>query len=275
MKKIIYILIISLTIGHSGFTVEKQPNIVVFLVDDLRTELGCYGSKYVKSPTIDALATEGVLFTKAYCQQAICAPSRMSILTGNRPENIGIYDLFTPLRSVHKEMVTVPQFFKENGYTTVSIGKVYHHTRDDVENWSIHFPKEENSWVKPENIALLDSLNKAGIKGNGPAYEYADVDDEAYKDGRAVKHAIETLQKIKDEKFIMFVGLSKPHLPFNAPKKYWDLYNEDDFSIPVKESPKGMSSLALTKWGELRGYSGIPQEGLLDDKMTKKLMHGY
>jgi arylsulfatase A-like enzyme len=275
MKKIIYTILTVLTFTKSGFAADKQPNVVVFLVDDLRTELGCYGSAQVKSPNIDALATDGVLFTKAYCQQAICAPSRMSILTGLRPENIQIYDLFTPLRSVHKEIVTVPQFFKQNGYTTVSIGKVYHHTNDDKENWSIHIPKENNSWVKPENLALIDSLKKAGIKMNGPAFECADVEDEAYKDGRAAKYAIETLKKIKDEKFMMFVGLSKPHLPFNAPKKYWDLYNEDDFVIPVKESPKGMSPLALTKWGELRAYSGIPQEGLLDDAQTKKLMHGY
>lgn len=254
----------------SGFGQEKKPNVVVFLVDDLRTELGCYGSTHVKSPNIDALAKDGVLFDKAYCQEAICAPSRMSILTGLQPQNIGIYSLFTPLRKKHKEMVTLPQFFKANGYTTVSIGKVYHHTFDDKESWSIHIPKESNAYVLPENIALQ---NNGSVKGS--AFECADVADDAYKDGRTANHAIETLQKIKDEKFVMFVGLSKPHLPFNAPKKYWDMYNEGDFTIPVKKAPEGMSSLALTKWGELRGYHGIPKEGLLDDELSLKLMHGY
>lgn len=254
---------------------NKQPNILVFLVDDLRTDLGCYGNKLVKSPNIDALANDGVLFNNAYCQQAICAPSRMSILTGMRPESIGIYSIFTPLRRVHKNMVSMPQFFKEKGYTTVSIGKVYHHANDDKESWSIHIPKESNSWIKPENKALVDSLKRAGIKRNGPAFECADVEDEAYKDGRAAKHAIETLKTIKDENFLMFVGLSKPHLPFNAPKKYWDLYSRDKLIVPEKEVPKGMDKLALTNWGELRRYHGIPQEGPLDDDLSRELKHGY
>lgn len=274
MKKSILMLVLSLNFGLSIFA-QEQPNIVVFLVDDLRTELGCYGNQQVKSPNIDALANEGVLFQNAYAQQAICAPSRMSILTGLRPESIGIYSLFTPLRSKHKEMVSIPQFFKENGYTTVSLGKVYHHGYDDKESWSIHFPKEANSWVKPENLALIDSLEQTGYKGNGPAFEDADVEDEAYKDGRVAKNAIETLQKIKDEKFLMFVGLSKPHLPFNAPKKYWDLYNKKDFIVPLKEAPKDSYRLSLTKWGELRRYYGIPKEGVLDDETSRNLKHGY
>ncbi|WP_139956521.1 sulfatase [Flavicella sediminum] len=254
---------------------QEQPNVVVFLVDDLRPELGCYGNQLVQSPHIDALAKDGVLFQKAYAQQAICAPSRMSILTGLKPENIGIYSIFTPLRSRHKNKVSLPQFFKSNGYTTVSVGKVYHHTTDDKASWSIHIPKESNSWVKPENLTLIDSLKKAGIKSNGPAFECVDVADEAYKDGRATKKAIETLQKIKDDKFMMFVGLTKPHLPFNAPKKYWDLYEEEDFSVPAKVAPKDMFRLSLSKWGELRNYYGIPKQGLLDDATSKKLIHGY
>ena len=249
---------------------QDRHNVLVFLVDDLRPELGCYGSEFVQSPNIDALAEEGVLFEKAYCQQAICAPSRMSILTGLRPENIGIYSIFTPLRSKHPEMITLPQFFKENGYITVSIGKVYHHTIDDKENWSIHFPKERNAYVLPENRAIVEEGG-----GKGAAYECADVEDEAYKDGRTAQHAIETLDKIKDENFVMFVGLGKPHLPFNAPKKYWDLYDPMEFNIPLKKPPIGMSPLALTIWGELRGYHGIPQEDVLDDELSRTLIHGY
>lgn len=270
MRKILLSLILVAGLVMVGLAAEKQPNVVVFIVDDLRADLGCYGSEHVKSPNIDALAKTGVLFDKAYSQEAICAPSRMSILTGLRPQNIGIYSIFTPLRKKHKDMVTLPQFFKANGYTTVSIGKVYHHTMDDKESWSIHIPKEPNAYVLPENIALSKKA-----KSKGPAYECADVADEAYKDGRSAKHAMETLHKIKDEKFMMFVGLSKPHLPFNAPQKYWDMYNEDDFTIPLKESPNGMSSLALTQWNELRGYHNIPKEGLLNDELSKKLRHGY
>lgn len=274
MKKSILVIILNLSFGYVLFA-QQQPNVVVFLVDDLRTELGCYGNQFVKSPNIDALANDGVLFKNAYAQQAICAPSRMSILTGLRPESFGIYSLFTPLRSQHKDLVTMPQFFKNNGYTTVSVGKVYHHATDDKGSWSIHIPKESNSWVKPENLALIDSLKAAGIKSNGPAFENADVNDEAYKDGRATNHAIDILQNIKNEKFLMFVGLTKPHLPFNAPKKYWDLYDKDDFRVPEKLAPKDMYKLSLTNWGELRNYYGIPKEGLLDDETTKNLIHGY
>lgn len=258
-----------------GLSAQEQPNVVVFLVDDLRTELGCYGDQTVKSPNIDALAKDGVLFQKAYAQQALCAPSRMSLMSGLRPETFGIYSLFTSFRSVHKEVVTLPQFFKSNGYKTVSVGKVYHHGNDDKESWSILFPKESNSWVKPENLALIESLKKAGKGSNGPAYECVDVADEAYKDGRAVKNAIETLEKLKNDKFMMVVGLTKPHLPFNVPKKYWDLYNKEDFKVPFKEAPKDMYKQALTVWGELRGYYGIPKEGVLDDETTKTLIHGY
>lgn len=269
---IVFILLVCLNILSLA---QNKPNVVVFLVDDLRTELGCYGSQTVKSPNIDRLADEGVLFQKAYSQQAICAPSRISLLTGQRPDKIGIYSIFTPLRSVDKETVTLPQLFKEKGYTTVSIGKVYHHGYDDKENWSIHFPKEPNAYAKSENIALIDSLKSAGVKSKGPAFECADVKDEAYKDGRSANNAIKTLREIKEDNFIMFVGMSKPHLPFNAPKKYWDLYNRDEFNVPLKKSPKGMSRYALTSWNELRGYANIPKEGLLDDELSKELIHGY
>ena len=268
-------LLLLLTLACFTIFAQNKPNVLVFIIDDLRADLGCYDNSFIKSPNIDKLAEDGVVFNNAYCQQAICAPSRMSILSGQRLETLGIYDLFTPLRSVHKNITTLPQFYKEKGYQTVSIGKVYHHSNDDKESWTIHIPKEENTYNAIENIAILDSLKKSGSKGNGPAYECADVDDEAYKDGRAAKYAIETLHKIKNDNFLMFVGLSKPHLPFNAPKKYWDLYSEELIQIPARETPKGMYQQALTNWGELRNYYGIPQKGLLNDDLTRKLIHGY
>ena len=248
---------------------KEQPNVVVFLVDDLRTELGCYGNENVKSPNIDALAKDGVRFQKAYSQQAISAPSRMSILTGKHLEHIGIYSLFTPLRSVHKDMLTMPQFFKEKGYTTVSVGKVYHHATDDADSWSILMPKSRSIYAKPENIALFDK------NGRGPAVECADVADDVYTDGISAQQAIETLHKIKDKKFMMVVGLTKPHLPFSAPKKYWDLYKRENFKVPAKVSPKNMARLALTNWGELRAYNGISKDGYLSDEQTRELIHGY
>lgn len=280
MKRILAIIVFTLgaALAHAqqSETTKTKPNVLVFFVDDLRAELGCYGSKTALTPNIDNLAKNGVLFNKAYCQQAICAPSRMSVLTGLRPERLGIYSIFTPLRSVHKEVVSIPQFFNKNGYKTISIGKVYHHSSDDKKVWSTYFEKEPNTYNAPENIALIERLKSEGKKRvKGPAFEAADVADEAYKDGRAAKYAVETLLKVKNDNFIMFVGLSKPHLPFNAPKKYWDLYNKNDFKIPSRQKPEGMYRLALSKWGELKGYHGIPKEGDLNDNLTRELIHGY
>ncbi|PQJ30710.1 hypothetical protein BST92_01625 [Nonlabens arenilitoris] len=275
MKKILALCITALCLTQCTAQ-ENPPNVLVFYVDDLRAELGCYGSETAITPHIDQLAIEGVMFNKAYVQQAICAPSRMSMLTGLRPETLGIYNIFTPLRKVHKELVSLPQLFNSNGYKTISIGKVYHHGRDDKNVWSTYFEKEPNSYLKPENIALMKRLKDQGVQPlKGPAFEDADVPDEAYKDGRVANYAIETLQKVKDDKFIMFVGLSKPHLPFNAPKRYWDLYDKNDFEIPSREKPDSAYRLALPKWGELKAYYGIPKEGDLNDELTRDLIHGY
>lgn len=275
MKRLTSLLLIAFS-AIDLFAQAEKPNILVFYVDDLRAELGCYGSPTALTPNIDKLASEGVQFNKAYVQQAICAPSRMSTLTGLRPQTLGIYSIFTPLRSVNKKAVSIPQFFKSNGYKTVSIGKVYHHGRDDKKEWTTYFEKEPNAYNKPENIALIKRLKAEGVKHiKGPAYESADVPDEAYKDGRAAKYAIQTLNKIKNEKFLMFVGLSKPHLPFNSPKKYWNLYDKKNFKVPSREKPEGMYRLALSKWGELKGYYGIPKQGDLNDNLTRDLIHGY
>lgn len=267
-RRIFALLKLNFGVGIALFAKDK-PNVVVFLVDDLRTELGCYGSEYVKSPNIDALAKDGVRFSKAYSQQALSGPSRMSILTGLNPESIGIYSIFTPLRSVHKDMLTMPQFFKQNGYTTVSIGKVYHHGTDDADSWSILVPRTRALYAKPENISIVEK------EGKGPAVECADVADDVYEDGISALQAVETLKKIKDDNFVMFVGLTKPHLPFSAPKKYWDLYNREDFKVPAKVTPKNTTNYSHTQWHELRGYYGMQKEGLLSDDKTRELIHGY
>ena len=204
MKNNKYYLFLVVLLSLKSLMGQEKPNVIVFLMDDLKAELGCYGSKVVKSPNIDKLASQGTLFNKAYSQQAISAPSRMSILTGLRPETLGIYDIFTPLRSVHKYMLTMPEFFQENGYKTVSIGKVYHHGRDDKEKWDVYFKKEKNSYAKPVNIKFTEKLIREGQNNTrGPAFESADVEDEAYKDGRAANHAIETLRTLKNDNFFL------------------------------------------------------------------------
>ncbi len=268
---------------------KAPPNVLFFFVDDLRTQLGCYGAKTVKSPNIDRLAREGMLFETAYCQQAVCAPSRASVLSGWRPDSTGIYDLDHPLRSMHPDVVTLPQFFKQAGYETVTIGKVYHHHDDDKANWT-RMPKAQGvGYALEENQALIrkrhQEAKQQGLTGKalsraarGPATECADVPDETYTDGANALLAIQQLGELKQagKPFFMALGFVKPHLPFNSPKKYWDLYRREDFPVPPRTTPKGMPPMALTDFGELRAYSDIPrQRGPLDDDKTRELIHGY
>ena len=261
-------------------------NVLIFFIDDLRPELGCYGVDAIKSPSIDALAAEGVLFERAYCQQALCAPSRISMMTGQYPDNTGICDLFTPLRRVSKETMTLPRFFRQNGYVTASFGKVYHHFRDDKDSWlEIPLPPSEKYADSETLQAIKQRVEKAKrrkvdgnqmrLAGIGPATESFVIDDEGYRDGKVAKQAIESLRKYKDESFFICVGFAKPHLPFAAPKRYWDLYRRDQFVVPERKRPAESPDLAFTQWKELRAYRGIPDEGDLSDELTRKLMHGY
>ncbi len=267
--KALNIALLGVAASASGLSAvaSERPNVLVFMIDDLRPELGCYGAEGVITPNIDALAEDGVRFNKAYVQQALSAPSRISMLTGKRPENIGIYSLFTPMRSKYPDMVSLPQFFYERDYNTISIGKVYHHGRDDASSWTTLVPREGGNWVLPENILPNN--------GKGDPYECADVEDNAYLDGRTTESAIELLRKNKDENFAMFVGYTKPHLPFNAPKKYWDMYEQEQFDIPFKGAPEGSNAYTLTPWAELRAYRGMPQKGYVTDEAAKRLIHGY
>ncbi|RED47857.1 sulfatase [Seonamhaeicola aphaedonensis] len=277
MKKIVVIVCLLISAQSLVFSQKKEPpNILVFYIDDLRAELGCYGSETAITPNIDKLSNDGIMFNKAYTQQAICAPSRMSTLTGLRPETLGIYSIFTPLRKVHKDVVTLPQLFRQNGYKTISTGKVYHHTIDDKESWTQLVVRPSKRYLKPESLKAIADLKSGGNKNpKGPAFEDADVADEAYVDGEIANNAIKMLNKYKDDKFLLFVGFTKPHLPFNAPKKYWDMHDKSKFDIPSKEKPEGMYRLALSQWGELKGYHGIPKEDPLNDDITRTLIHGY
>lgn len=258
----------------------------MFFIDDLRPELGCYGEKGIQSPHIDALASEGMLFERAYCQQAICAPSRISMLSGLYPDTSGIDDLWTPFRKVHPQAMSMPLYFKERGFVTASFGKVYHHQRDDKENWMEHLDRPGAKYASKEVVDSIERRKKVAQKkgfsplevssaSKGPAMESAEVDDEVYQDGAVAVQAIESLRKNKDKAFFMCVGFAKPHLPFAAPKKYWDLYQREEFEIPKRKLPEGSPEIAFTKWNELRSYQGIPKEGDLSDELTRELKQGY
>ena len=203
----------------------------------------------VKSPNIDALAERGVQFNRAYCNQAVCSPSRNALLTGLRPTTLGIYDLATNFRVSRPDAVTLPQYFKENGYRTEGMGKIFHHghgNHEDDASWSVPFWRRDvvNYALKEHadanknsrEAALFNNVSGAKAKdlAKGVAYESADVPDNLYPDGQTADEAIKRLDRAaKDPKqpFFLAVGFVKPHLPFCAPKKYWDLYDPSTFQF--------------------------------------------
>lgn len=245
---------------------KRKMNVLFIAVDDLRLQLGCYGNKIVKSPNIDNLAQDGIVFENAYCQQAVCAPSRASLLSGLRPDTTGVYDLKTPLRSVLPEIRTLPQHFKENGYQTISIGKIYHHLQDDPVGWSEpQFRAKALSYATEESLAIVKTGQYRTHQGGriGPPFEAPDINDDGYADGKNCEYAIERLRRLKEESkpFFLAVGFLKPHLPFNAPKKYWDLYDPETFPLANNPfPPENVTPYSLTDFGELRSYYGIPNK---------------
>ncbi|MDF7823452.1 sulfatase [Pontiellaceae bacterium B12227] len=276
------VLLLLTALSHA----KPQKNILLFYVDDLRPELGCYGAEYIKSPNIDTLAEAGIVFDRAYCQQALCGPSRISMMSGQYPNTTGIMDLWTPLTKIYKDAMTLPRYFKERGYFTGSYGKVYHHTRDDTQSWTELIPKPDVKYANAETLRGMEervaegkkrglSVDELRVLGKGPAVEMADVADNAYPDGKIADQAIESLRKNKEKPFFICVGITKPHLPFAAPKRYWDLYGREQFDVPKQVRPEGAPDVAFTVWGELRGYRGMPKEGLLTDEQTRELKHGY
>lgn len=288
------LLFLALWIPFLANAQADRPNVLMIAVDDLRPELGCYGVDRVKSPQIDRLAASGLVFERAYVQQAVCGPSRISILSGLRPDTTGIYINKYPLRHSHPEVVTLPQHFKQQGYQTVSLGKIYHHPEDDLEAWTeavwrpFNIPDAWRNYRLPENRARVRELHaalppakrKSTLLGNvkGPAYEAADLPDNVYPDGLTADMAVHTLDRLgkSGQPFFMAVGFYKPHLPFACPQEYWDLYDREEIELPENDQPPlGMPEVAFVDSPELRQYDGIPQEGRLNDELARTLIHGY
>ncbi|MCD6331912.1 MAG: sulfatase, partial [Bacteroidales bacterium] len=270
----------------------------------LRPELGCYGNDHVKSPNIDQLAGEGVLFRNAFCQSAVCNPSRASLLTGLRPDATEVWDLKTNLRTTLPDVVTLPQYFKNNGYKTVCIGKIFHNIFPDSLSWSepkiyvkgfpfdpdagyfsdenlSYIEKRKASFIAAGNTRNLDRFGKWYIKAS--ATECLDVPDNTYYDGAQTDIAVKKLEELKEygKPFFFAVGYYRPHLPFNAPKKYWDLYQRD--KIPLAKNPyipENMPIMAINNLRELKGYTDFrtvrhPSKGSITEGEARLLKHGY
>ena len=326
-----------------------RPNVLFIAVDDLRPEFGAYGAQHVHSPNLDCLARSGVTFLRAYCQQAVCSPSRSSVLTGARPDTTRVYDLNTHFRTALPQVVTLGEHFKNNGYFVQGVGKIYHPGFDDTPTWSVpwHTPnapsyalpasepapqpapapsptdnpptdnppteapptdippagtpqaerptatprspaqprpvpppgrprrrRPANAAPSPENAPVANADRRPN--GKGPAFEAAEVPDHTFRDARVADAAIRILEERRQraEPFFLAVGFAKPHLPFVAPKRYWDLYDPGEITLaPNPFRPHGAPSYAIGPGGELRSYRGISRE--IPDDLARQLKHGY
>jgi len=282
-------------IGSQSTRSAGRPNVLFITVDDLRPELGCYGNRVVKTPNIDRLAESGVTFTRAYCQQALCNPSRASLLTGLRPDTVKVWDLRVHFRETVPEVVTLPQLFRKNGYRAEAYGKIFHNDMPDRKSWDIPnvFPQTSRLYSKGtlEHLDYLilkaraEGLGEDYIKAHvrGPATEIEDCRDEDRWDGEITNLAVRALYRLADarEPFFLAVGYIQPHLPFVAPKEYWDLY--DPQAIPEAVNPyppKNALMISLNANDELRDYEDFaetpaPWKGRLPEEKRRRLKHGY
>tara|TARA_B110000003_G_scaffold83922_1_gene85879 strand:+ start:17243 stop:18649 length:1407 start_codon:yes stop_codon:yes gene_type:complete len=253
---------------------STKKNLVFIIVDDLRPELSIYGQNHIVSPNIDALAKTGVSFNRAYCNVPVCGASRASLLTGLRPTSKKFLRYNASIKKETPKVLNLVKHLKNEGYTTISNNKITH-LKNDIEDWDEEWYPYNKGWrnyMSEENI----SLEANGKHGN--AYENIDVEDDAYNDGKTASKSIEDLKKLKaaGSPFFLAVGFVKPHLPFNAPKKYWDLYDAKKITLPENAGfPESAPWTARHKWGELRYYKDIPKKGQVSEKMAKKLIHGY
>lgn len=298
---------------------STKPNILFIAVDDLKPILGCYGNSQIKTPNIDRLAKMGTVFMRNYCQQAVCGPTRASLMTGMRPDYTKVWDLKTPMRDVNPNILSLPQYLISQGYSTQGIGKVYDPRNVDKEldkpSWTVpyykvdkkYFPSETGEpafnhyQLKESKLLAQKYLKEAADKGMSkseateyaspkvkPTTESADVPDNAYNDGANTLQSKDILIRLSksEQPFFFAVGLTKPHLPFVAPKKYWDLYKRDDMPVAVsQEKSKNAVNAAYHNAGEIRAYSDIPplaastpQKAIgltLPVDKQKELMHGY
>jgi len=284
----------------------RPLNVLFIAVDDLRTQLGCYGLPYMVTPNIDALAKRGTVFLRTYCQQAVCNPSRASLLTGLRPDTTGIYDLKTHFRLNLSDVVTLPQYFKQNGYHTQGLSKIFHGGLDDPVSWSApHWSPKASTYIDQKILDQLEEDTQAArdrgqvmtsvpiltdpetgtvlkmssrVAVHGPAWEAAECPDNELTDGKTADRAIELLNAYKtmDKPFFLAVGFIRPHLPFVAPRRYFDLYPPD--AVPLADNvfrPEGAPDCAFPRPEEPRVYPDVPDEGPLSESNQRDLIRAY
>lgn len=288
----------------SSTIVGQRPNVLFIAIDDLRTDLGCYGHPEVKSPNIDRLAATGVRFDRAYCQQAICGPSRASLLTGLRPDSTGVHGNHTHFRTRHPDLITLPQAFKESGWDTRSFGKIWHgpfpkgssrtvaDTFDDPVSWSAApFKPGPRYYWTDDGIAAAKRVFEQVYQPKdpkpddwtkklvfGPATEAPDVEDGRLYDGQVARAAVASMREMAagERPFFLAVGFIKPHSPYIAPRRYFDLYEGESLSIATQMAmPDGAPRIAGHGSGELRRYTDQPGRGPIPEAHQRRVRHAY
>lgn len=296
---------IPLLLGLVAGTLQaaKKPNVLFIAIDDMKPLISAYGES-IPTPAIDRIAAQGTTFLNAHCQQAVCGPSRASLMTGKRPDFTQVWDLKTQIRDINPDIVTMPQFFKDNGYHSVGVGKIYDPRSvdkgSDTKSWSQpyrqtwhlnydatlgkaagHYQNSKSKALAAElgEKASWNKVNKHLFKNDAwPVVEAIDVPDNAYDDGAIGDYAVNELAKLKrlNKPFFFAIGFKKPHLPFVAPKQYWDLFDRNTINLaPYQKQSVNGPDIAYHNSPELRSYNGIPKNGALDEATQRKLIHGY
>ena len=293
----ILILELVTALGFAAVQAAQKPNVLLILVDDLKPAMGCYGDNAAITPNMDALARRGMRFDMAYCNQAVCAPSRFTLMLGAHSTSTGLYGLGSHLRKAYPGAVTMPQHFAKHGYRTESLGKVFHighGNQGDPESFSVpHFHDKVIEYLDPESTdggkltreeALFTNQKLGQIRSlpRGAAYESPMANDADYADGRVADETVKRLKAAKqrlakdDTPFFITAGFVRPHLPFSAPKKYWDMHDPAKLPMPVNKAfPKDAPKVALKRGGEIAAFKPVPSNGEIDEELTRKLIHGY
>ena len=288
MKKLINRILLSFGLLISSYFANAQAgtknhNILFISVDDFRPKINSYGESQMITPNIDKLASEGLQFNNAFTNIAVCGASRASIMTGIRPSQKRFNDYTSRASKDTPNAISLNQLFMENGYETISYGKIYHYPNDTGEYWSDNDGGAHQADYQDPKAQERKRNGEFGEHGRkGPAFEYPEVDDYAYNDGKVTQRALDKMKALKSEgkPFFMAVGYVSPHLPFIQPKKYWDLYDHNQ--VPLADNPyqpENSPYIAMHAQhdnAELRNmYLDIPSKGLLSDEMSRNLVHGY
>jgi iduronate 2-sulfatase len=253
-----------------AFAQQPQPrrtNVLLIMADDLNDDVGTFGHKIVKTPNLDRLAARGVRFDRAYTQFPLCSPSRVSLLTGLRPDTTKIYELQTDFRTILPDAVTLPQMFKRNGYVSARVGKIYHYGNpgqigtsglDDPASWDLVVNPRG---VDKDEETKLTNLTPARGLGSALAYYASPAPDEEHTDGKVAAEVIALLEKNKDRPFFIGAGFYRPHCPFIAPRKYFDMYPLDRIAAP-KWSPGDVEKVPPPAWFTTPPNWNVSEEGV-------------